>query len=256
CDCMFLVNTYRWDYPLVAALVAPRPLLISNSDKDSIFPLDGVVRLHEKVRRIYKLYDAEKNLGLHITEGPHRSTQELRVHTFKWFNHFLKNQNTPIDKLAVPFFEWKQLKVFDELPADNINARIQESFTAKAPQPSLPQSADEWAKQRDAWMSALREKSFRGWPTDAEAGSLDVKQVFSVKRHGIRLSAFDFTSQPHVRLRLYLAHRAGLDKADRVTLNVLDEHQWNEWLAAMCVGFADKFSGQTLPEPNENGFEQ
>ena len=25
CDCMFTVNTYRWDYPQVAALVAPRP---------------------------------------------------------------------------------------------------------------------------------------------------------------------------------------------------------------------------------------
>jgi len=32
CDCMFMVNTYRWDYPQVAAMVAPRALLISNSD--------------------------------------------------------------------------------------------------------------------------------------------------------------------------------------------------------------------------------
>jgi dienelactone hydrolase len=79
CDCMYIVNTYRWDYALVAALVAPRPLLISNSDKDSIFPLDGVVRLHEKVRHIYKLYNVEKNLGLHITEGPHKDTQEMRI---------------------------------------------------------------------------------------------------------------------------------------------------------------------------------
>ena len=34
CDCMFMVNTYRWDYPQVAALVAPRPLLIANTDSD------------------------------------------------------------------------------------------------------------------------------------------------------------------------------------------------------------------------------
>ena len=56
CDCMFTVNTYRWDYAQVAALVAPRPLLICNSDKDSIFPLDGVYRIHQKVRRIYDLH--------------------------------------------------------------------------------------------------------------------------------------------------------------------------------------------------------
>jgi len=256
CDCMYIVNTYRWDYALVAALVAPRPLLISNSDKDSIFPLDGVARLHEKVRRIYRLYNAEKNLGLHITEGPHKDTQELRIHAFVWFNRFLKGENPLIDKPAVPFFQWPQLKVFDELPADSINSRIQESFTPKAPQPSVPQSGGEWAKQRERWMKALREKSFRGWPTQAQTGSLDIRQVFSVERHGIRFSAFDFTSQPHVRLRLYLAHRAKLDKADLVVLNTLDEQGWTEWLAAMRVGFADELNDLTLPEPDENAFKR
>jgi len=27
CDCMYFVNTYAWDYPMLAALIAPRPLL-------------------------------------------------------------------------------------------------------------------------------------------------------------------------------------------------------------------------------------
>ena len=252
CDCMFIVNTYQWDYPLVAALAAPRALLISNSDKDGIFPLDGVVRVHKKVSRIYELYGAEKNLGLHITEGPHRSTQELRVHTFKWFNRFLKNQDTAIDKLAVPFFEWDQLKVFDALPGDSINADIQETFTAKAPPPSVPKSKHEWAEKRDSWRKALLEKSFRGWPCDEKA----VKEVFSVKRDGILLSAFDFTSQPNVQLRLYLAQRSGFAKPKQVVLNVLDQEQWSEWVAAMRVGFAEQLNDQKLPEPDKDAFEQ
>ena len=258
CDCMFIVNTYQWDYPLVAALAAPRPLLISNSDKDSIFPLDGVVRVHKKVSHIYELYGAEKNLGLHITEGPHSSTQELRVHTFKWFNRFLKNQKTAIDKLAVPFFEWEQLKVFDTLPGDSINADIQDTFTAKASSPSVPKSKDEWAEKRDSWRKALLEKSFRGWPCDEKAGPLDVKKVFSVERDGIRLSAFDFTSQRYVQLRLYLAQGDwfGKPKPKQVVLNVLDQQEWTEWLAAMRVSFAKQFSDQELPKSDEEGFEQ
>ncbi|HZZ72731.1 MAG TPA: CocE/NonD family hydrolase, partial [Pirellulales bacterium] len=64
CDCMFFINTERWDYPQVAALVAPRALLIENTDRDSLFPLEGVVRLHHKVRAIYQLYGAEDQLGL------------------------------------------------------------------------------------------------------------------------------------------------------------------------------------------------
>jgi hypothetical protein len=256
CDCMYMVNTYRWDYPLVAALVAPRPLLLSNSDKDTIFPLDGVLRLHEKVRHIYRLYNAEKNLGLHITEGPHKDTQQTRVHTFSWFNRFLKGEDPLIDEPAVPFFQWPQLKVFDELPADRINIKIHETFVPKAPQPSVPQSAVEWARQRKAWMKALREKSFRGWPRQTQAGPLDVKRVFSVKREGVHFSAFDFTSQPHVRLRLYLVHQAGLDEHETVVLNVLSEQGWTEWLAAMRVGFADELSDQTLPEPDKNAFKR
>src|SRR5438105_1702756 len=38
CDCMYFVNTYRWDFAQVAALIAPRPLLLGNSDNDAIFP--------------------------------------------------------------------------------------------------------------------------------------------------------------------------------------------------------------------------
>lgn len=258
CDCMYIVNTYRWDYPLVAALVAPRPLLISNSDKDTIFPLDGVIRLHEKVRQIYKLYDAEKNLGLNITEGPHKDTQELQVHAFVWFNRFLKGENPLIDKPAVPFFEPEQLRVFSELPADQINTKIHESFVPEAPQFSALQSAEEWSRQTEVCMQALREKSFRGWPeaTTVREQPTDVKQIFSVDRHGIRLIAFDFISQPDVSLRLYLLHRAGLDRPDSVLLNTLDEQEWTEWLAGMRVGFADELADQALPDPNQEKFNQ
>jgi hypothetical protein len=255
CDCMYIVNTYRWDYPLLAALVAPRPLLISNSDKDNIFPLDGVVRLHEKVRNIYRLYNAENNLGLHITEGPHKDTQEMRIHAFVWFNRFLKEDNPLIDKPAVSFFEAEQLKVFDKLPDDQINTEIHETFVAKAPEPPIPQSAGECEKQRRAWIKSLREKSFHGWPTEAEAGSLDVKTVFSVERNGILLIAYDFTSQPYVRLRLYTACRAGLKEKDMVTLEVLDEEEWKEWLSAMRVGFSDELDDQMLPEADKKSFQ-
>ena len=36
CDCMFLYNTYQWDWTTIAALVAPRPMLFANSDNDRI----------------------------------------------------------------------------------------------------------------------------------------------------------------------------------------------------------------------------
>ena len=98
CDCMYMVNTYRWDYPLVAALVAPRPLLLSNTDRDGIFPLDGVIRTYDKARKIYELYGAGDKLGLHMTAGPHSDTQELQTGTFRWLNKHLKNDTAVIEK--------------------------------------------------------------------------------------------------------------------------------------------------------------
>jgi dienelactone hydrolase len=255
CDCMFIVNTYRWDYPLVAALVAPRPLLISNSDKDTIFPLDGVLRVHEKVRRIYKLYGAEKNLGLQITEGPHKDTQELRTHAFVWFNRFLKNEDPIIRVPAEPLLQPPQLRVFEKLPTDEINTKIQETFVPMASQCSVPQAKEEWTALRDGWMKALREKVFRGWPTEREAGPLDVDQVFTAEKDGIRLTAYDFNSQPNVRLRLFLVCPAELADPQGVTLTVLDESAWTQWLSGMRVRFADRLGAYSLPEADPDGFE-
>ncbi len=258
CDCMFMVNTYRWDYPQIATLIAPRPLLISNTDKDRIFPLDGVVRTHRRLRDIYDLYGAADKLGLQIVEGPHKDTQVLRIHAFDWFNRFLKEDPQTIETTATKFFKPEELRVFDENPTEESNTTIQETFTQKAAAPDPPQSAAEWASLRDRWLDALRTKSFRGWPAEKSATkeSLQLKPVFSASADGIQLSAHDFTSQEHVQLRLYLAHRAGLkpSELDLVVLNVLDEEGWRDFLATMQPAFAEQLGDEQLPGADKDAF--
>lgn len=257
CDCMFMVNTYRWDYPMVAALVAPRPLLISNSDKDRIFPLDGVVDVYFKTRNIYGLYGAKDKLGLQITEGPHKDTQELRVHAFHWFNRFLKGEDPLIETTAVKFFEPEQLKVFDKLPEDQINTKIQETFTVKA-NPKVPESVDEWNTMKQEWMTQLREKVFRGWPAESTIDDgLNVEPVFSAEKDGIKLTAYDFTAQGPIELRLFVAHRAGINPQDLelVVLNALDDEGWKEFLQTMKPGFGQQLGGEDLPAADDESYE-
>ncbi len=250
CDCMYMVNTYRWDYAQVAALVAPRPLLISNTDKDRIFPLEGVVRLHAKVRKIYRLYGKAGNLGLQITEGPHLDTQELRVHAFHWFNRFLKNDRSLIEKVAVPLDERRVLRVFEELPADQKNTEIDQTFVTLA-KAKVPEDASSWNQMRDGWLQGLKEKSFRGWPSEPE--SLDVKQCFTADNGGITLSKYEFASQSPYRLPLYVAHRAGLKKFDLVVLNVLDEAGWKEFQQSYAAGFQAKLGIANEGDENADG---
>jgi hypothetical protein len=187
CDCMYMVNLYRWDFDKLAALAAPRPLLISNTDKDSIFPLGGVMRIHDSTRRIYKMLDAEKNLGLQISEGPHKDTQPLNSGAFHWFERFLKGADSMavIKEPAVPMFEKEDLRVFAELPKDEINTKIDETFVPTA-SPPVPQTKEEWEKMRDGWLKVLREKVFK----DIPAATAEIKyesglarQKESARRH-------------------------------------------------------------------------
>ncbi|NOY00080.1 MAG: prolyl oligopeptidase family serine peptidase, partial [Verrucomicrobia bacterium] len=146
CDCMFQVNTYRWDYPMLAALVAPRPLLITNTDNDRIFPLDGVVDVYNKTRRIYKLLGAEDKIGLAIYQGGHLDTQPLRVNAFQWFERFLKGKNISdeiADTTAPKLFKVEQLKVLDKIPSDERNTDIDEYFTVKAINRKAPTTSDD-----------------------------------------------------------------------------------------------------------------
>lgn len=252
CDCMYMVNTHRWDYDKVAALVSPRPLLISNTDTDRIFPLDGVVRSFESVRRIYRLQGAADQVALNITAGGHKDTQELRVHAFRWFNQHLKNDDSLIEKTAVKFFEPEQLRVFKELPSDELNTTIDETFVSQAT-PTVPGNRDAWVQQRDAWRTLLQ-KSFAGWTkADDFAPS---RAVFTIVNDGVRFRAIDFTSQDAVELRLYIVERADLQKRDLTVLNVLDQTSWNEFLATMRVAFEKQLDGESLPEADQKSFDQ
>ena len=156
---------------------------------------------------------------------------------------------------AEPLLQPQQLRVFDKLPTDEINTKIQESFVPVASQCSVPQSKEEWTALRDGWMKALREKVFRGWPTEREAGPLDVDQVFTAEKDGIRLTAYDFNSQPNVRLRLFLACPADLADPKGVMLAVLDDAAWTQWLAGMRVKFEDRLGTYSLPAADPSGFE-
>lgn len=245
CDCMFMINTYRWDYPLVAALVAPRPLLISNSDKDGIFPLGGVVELHRKVRKIYRLSDAGDKLGLHITEGPHRDTQELRVAAFRWMNRFLKDDESLVEDPAVKFFDAEQLKVFEELPEDQRVSDIHESFVPKVARGKFPKTRKQFQASRRRWMKTLKEKTFAGWPRGEDVPRLDVASAAAGERDGVRVRLLEFTSEQPYRLPLVVVEPADGERsgdAAPVRLEVLDTARWQELAAAAATVLPDQFS--------------
>jgi dienelactone hydrolase len=256
CDCMFFVNTYRWDFDKVAALIAPRPLLICNTDKDTIFPLDGVVSIYNSTRRIYRALGAEAKIGLQISEGPHKDTQPLNEGAFHWFERWLKNADpmAVLDEGATKRLEPEQLRVFSELPKDERNTRIDAEFVPAAHAPEVPADAEQWAKQRDSWMAALREKCFAGWPNAVPF--LDLRDAGTAEHDGVVLHAWDFTPQQPWTLRLYVAHHADVKPEDLelVALNVLDDEAWGDFRQMMAGNFPKLFLPAERAGADGHGF--
>jgi dienelactone hydrolase len=163
CDCMFLYNTYQWDWTTIAALVAPRPLLFANSDNDPIFPMDGNRRIIAKLRTIYKMYGKPELVDEYVSKGGHDYRPDLRIAIFKWINRHVKGDTTTVVKdVDAAVFPGKMLRVFredDDVPQAALNGRIDETFLAavgvNAPQ---ERQFEEWKK---TLLLELRERLFR-----------------------------------------------------------------------------------------------
>jgi cephalosporin-C deacetylase-like acetyl esterase len=255
CDCMFMVNTYAWDFAAVAALAAPRPLLFSNTDKDRIFPLDGVYRTYAKVKHVYDLHKAGDKLGLLITEGPHKDTQDLQVPAFRWMARWLKGvPDEPVTQIADKPFTPQQLKVFAEQPADQKNTTTHEWFVPKAEPPPVPATKVAWEKERDRLLAELREKCFRNWPKTAEP--LDVKLVTEHQAQGLKLQVIEFTSEENQRFPVYVVHSAKHDKLSLVLLTAMNTAEWDKWVVEMAPAFADPLLAGKAIESDRAEFER
>ncbi len=172
CDCFFFPNRARWDWLNIAALVAPRPLFFVNSDNDVYFPMAGNERYSGRLQRLYSLFGAADQAQSMVSIGGHGYRTDIRRAVFEFFNRHLKSDArhvTDADAAEAPRGSFpikpSDLRVFpkdDDLPKDERNTRIDETFVARA-RLELPP-----AEKFDAWrrdlLERLRKASFAAWP--------------------------------------------------------------------------------------------
>jgi cephalosporin-C deacetylase-like acetyl esterase len=166
CDCMLLINTYRWEWTTIAALVAPRPLLFANSDNDTIFPMDGNRRIIARLRTLYKMYDKPDLVDEYVSKGGHDYRPDLRVAIFKWINKQIKGETGMVKDADFKPLAGKELRVFPEdkdIPKDASNGKVDETFVPRA-KVKLPSEERAYATWKKDLLTQLREKSFRSFP--------------------------------------------------------------------------------------------
>jgi len=169
CDCMFWINNYMWDLTDVGALIAPRPLLIASAVRDWIFDIESVRLIYRKLKKLYELLGAPKNVLLIETPGEHSYHELSRCMIYMWFLKHLKGIDVTLEKLRefdrrpVSLVPLEELRVFKRIPLDERVTTVQDWFIKL---PSLPEIKDarELNEYRTSLIKTLYEKTFTAFP--------------------------------------------------------------------------------------------
>ena len=94
CECNYVPHLWEMiDMGDLAAMIAPRPLLVESGTQDELNGARGIINAIEQVeiaREAYQLLDAPDHLSHDIFEGEHRWNG---VEAYPWLDHWFKNHD-------------------------------------------------------------------------------------------------------------------------------------------------------------------
>lgn len=78
------------DYPDIASLAAPKPMLFINGTKDHLFPVKGAKKAFEIMHDVWKSQDADDRLDTELWDIPHSCPKEAQSKVLKFLDKYLK----------------------------------------------------------------------------------------------------------------------------------------------------------------------
>jgi dienelactone hydrolase len=77
------------DYPDVASLAMPRPLMVINGSKDGLFELDGVRHCFTKLEACYRKAGVPERLRTRLYDTPHEFNGEMQAEAWEWLRRWV-----------------------------------------------------------------------------------------------------------------------------------------------------------------------
>ena len=74
------------DYPHVASLACPKPMLFMNGTKDKLFPVQGVKDAYAEMRRVWQSQGADELLQTCLVESPHYFGRAMQQEAIAFLN--------------------------------------------------------------------------------------------------------------------------------------------------------------------------
>jgi dienelactone hydrolase len=76
---------YRYlDLPDLAALIAPRSLLVINGSRDALFPLEGVEKAFRKIEACFRKAGAPERQRCRLYDAPHQFNRAMQAEAWDW----------------------------------------------------------------------------------------------------------------------------------------------------------------------------
>lgn len=80
------------DYPDIASLAAPKPMLFVSGKRDKLFPIPGVEDAFRKMHGVWDAVGASSNLETYILDQPHECNLDNQRMILEFFNRNLRKQ--------------------------------------------------------------------------------------------------------------------------------------------------------------------
>lgn len=239
CDCMMPTNTYQQDFMDIGALIAPRPLLICQADRDGLNTIESVRELYHHVENVYKLYDAADKVRLIETPGGHSYHQISREEIFSFFLlHLMGKKVSPenagdVDNSITSQLSEDELRVYtDGPPADDRTTTIQDSFIKLPGAPEISGEAELFAF-RDSVKQFLKIRTFGAFPDKGPEFSKELEyRTLDGGKYGEEI--FSFVSEEGWRLKVDI-HWANKPDSLNPLMIVLRNYDEGRWVSS---GFA------------------
>ncbi len=205
CDCTTWVNTLGWDWPDVGALIAPRPLFVGSATEDAIWRPWSNREILLRLRKLYRLLDAEDRLAFVEDVIPHGYSEVIRLPLLAWFEQHLKDSAAPVtDDLDADDLPESELRVFAAgHPPEGDRIAEVDRLLVPLPEPPVLNGPAAVAAHRERTLAELRRRTFGHWPTSRET------PAWQASPRGLsgdqRLLSFRFESEPGLALQAWLS---------------------------------------------------
>ena len=83
-----MVRQYM-DYPHIASIACPKPMLFFNGRQDKLFPVIAVEKAYSQIRSVYESQGASDKLVTKLWDLPHFCSKDIQKEVADWLDKVL-----------------------------------------------------------------------------------------------------------------------------------------------------------------------